>query len=79
MRSKGYGKTRELFTCTLEIDEPFYYDLPKVFKVLKSPPKRIDDVLENLKGNGYKASRTHLADTGIKTDAPYDIVLNSIR
>lgn len=73
--AKNCRKTKELRTCLLEIDGPGYYDLPRVFRVLKKAPRKIEDVMKTLKEKGYEASRTHLSDTAIKTDAPYAEVL----
>lgn len=75
LRSRNYRETKEINACLHEIDEPFYYDLHRIFKLLKRTPRRIDDVTGNLKKRGYKVSRTHLCGTGIKTDAPYEKVL----
>ena len=59
-----------LNTILCEIDTPFYYDIHKICKNKKinSPP--FDEILEALKEEGYKVSRTHFCKTGIKTDAP---------
>lgn len=73
--AKNYRKTKELETSMLEIDEPGYYDLPRLSSVLKKSPRRMEEIMKALKNKGYLASRTHLSDTGIKTDAPYADVL----
>ncbi len=77
LRSRDYIGTKELATCAGEIDEPFYYDLPKVFRSLRKPPRRMEDVLGDLTDGGHKASRTHLSPTGILTDAPHGKVLEA--
>jgi tRNA (guanine26-N2/guanine27-N2)-dimethyltransferase len=79
LRSHGHTNTKELDTCVAEIDEPFYFELPSVFRVLKSSPVRMDAVLDSLKKHGYEASRTHLSDNGVKTNAPYEKVFGIVR
>jgi tRNA (guanine26-N2/guanine27-N2)-dimethyltransferase len=72
----GYRKTKELKTATDEIDEPFYYDLHRLFKVRKKSPKRMDDIMKALKDKGFAVSRTRFSGTGIKTDAPYKEIIS---
>ena len=60
---------REMMLSSQEIDQPFYYDLHKIGRFLKSGTPKIEFVLESLKESGFRASRTHLCLTGIKTDA----------
>jgi tRNA (guanine26-N2/guanine27-N2)-dimethyltransferase len=76
LQSKGYKKTKELKLAISEIDEPFYYDLHRLFRVRRASPKRMDDILNGLDEAGFMASRTHLSGTGIKTDAPYDRLIS---
>lgn len=77
LRSRDHRRTKELETCIGEIGEPFYYDMPKVFRLLKKPPRRMEDVMRMLKENGHGTSRTHLSATGLITDAPYAEVLGA--
>ncbi|MBI4163871.1 MAG: tRNA (guanine(10)-N(2))-dimethyltransferase [Candidatus Aenigmarchaeota archaeon] len=48
---------------------PLYYDLAKVCGKYKLKSEKIEKVVEKLKKSGFKASRTNLYPTGIKTDA----------
>ena len=52
-----------------EADAPLYYDLAKVCGKYKLKSEKIDGVIERLKKSGFKASRSSLYPTGIKTDA----------
>lgn len=72
LESTGYIKTKELELAVDEIDEPFYYDLHRMFKVMRKTPKRIYDVISCLEHNGFSASRTRFSGTGLMTDAPYE-------
>jgi len=78
LRSGGYRKTKELEAALAEIDEPFYYDTPKLFRLLKRTPQKIGHIMDDLRKMGYDASRTHLCPTGIKTDAPHPEVLEML-
>lgn len=52
-----------------EADAPFYYDLASVCRAHKMQSVKIEKVIEFLKNSGFKASRSGLCPTGIKTDA----------
>ncbi len=52
-----------------EIDAPFYYEIGTVGKIYKKQFPAIEKILGNLKSSGFKASRSSLCPTGIKTDA----------
>ena len=63
-------KLDKLLTMLIEeTDTPFYYDTHKVAKELKIELKTIEHIIENLKKQGYHATRTHFSPTSIKTDA----------
>jgi len=71
LRRSGYKNTKELWTALSEIDEPFYYDMHRMFKVLGKTPKKTNECIRGLEAAGFKASRTHFSGTGLKTNAPY--------
>jgi tRNA (guanine26-N2/guanine27-N2)-dimethyltransferase len=77
MRSNDCRRTKELDTSLLEIDSPGYYGMPRLFRVLKKAPAPLEHVMKTLKSKGYEASRTHLSPNGIKTDAPYEEVVDA--
>ncbi|MCI4456959.1 MAG: tRNA (guanine(10)-N(2))-dimethyltransferase [Desulfurococcaceae archaeon] len=58
-----------------EIDISYYYKTEYIASILKKNVPKIDKVIKCLKEIGYKASRTHLDETGFKTDAPYKEIL----
>jgi len=64
-----FGNKKEILPCSQEIDSPFYYDLHQISKSLKKSSPKIEKVIENLQKKGFKASRTHLCATGVKTNA----------
>ncbi len=65
---------RLLETISEEIEIPFYYDVHKVCKLLKTSAIPTDEILGALEDDGYRATRTHFSKTGIKTDAPIEIL-----
>ncbi|MBN2101764.1 MAG: tRNA (guanine(10)-N(2))-dimethyltransferase [Candidatus Aenigmarchaeota archaeon] len=69
MISRGFRDTKDIYACTQEIDEPFYYDIHKICKNLKSEVPKLSDFFEKMENNGFQISRTHLSDLGFKTDA----------
>lgn len=65
----GFRGNKEIVTCSEEIDSPFYYDLHAIAKSIGKGPPRIEKVMEGLREKGFETSRTHLCDTGVKTEA----------
>jgi tRNA (guanine26-N2/guanine27-N2)-dimethyltransferase len=57
--------------CKNELDIPFFYDQHKICKQLSVSAKPIEDLLDKLRYQGFKASRTHFSGTSFKTDAQY--------
>ncbi|NIO22698.1 MAG: tRNA (guanine(10)-N(2))-dimethyltransferase [Candidatus Aenigmarchaeota archaeon] len=64
-----FGNRKEIMLCSEEIDSPFYYDLHRIAKSMKKSSPKIENVIENLKRKGFRASRTHLCATGVKTNS----------
>jgi tRNA (guanine26-N2/guanine27-N2)-dimethyltransferase len=69
--SEGNSRAKKLLeACASELDVPFYYDHHRVCERLRITPGRIDSVVEHIRAQGWRASRTHFSGIGIKTDAP---------
>jgi tRNA (guanine26-N2/guanine27-N2)-dimethyltransferase len=49
---------------------PFFFELDECAKKYRSGPPRMAALLEALGKAGFRASRTHFAPTGVRTDAP---------
>jgi len=61
--------------CYDESDAPAtFYDLHKIGKILRISVPPVADVLKMLRERNYMASRTHFKPTGIKTDAPVNVL-----
>ncbi len=69
---------RLLETIGSEIDVPMYYDQHVLCRDMKATPTSIDMLIEALRGQGFRASRTHYSGTGFKTDAPINDVRATI-
>jgi tRNA (guanine26-N2/guanine27-N2)-dimethyltransferase len=66
---------RLLETIGAEIDVPMYYDQHVLCRDMKATPTTISALIDALRGQGFRASRTHYSGIGFKTDAP----LNEVR
>jgi tRNA (guanine26-N2/guanine27-N2)-dimethyltransferase len=65
--------------CYEESEGPVtFYDLHKICKKLKISAPPLNLVLEKLQEKKYFASRTHIRPTGIKTDAPLDVLKTTV-
>lgn len=75
-----YG-TRQRITGMLTLaknelaDEPFYINLNQICSFFKSPPIPIDDFCKAVGNYGYDVSLTHAKKNCVKTNAPWDVVL----
>lgn len=64
------GEALRTLTLLLEeLEVPFYYDLHRLCKTMKTGVPPTEKVLEELKNQGFKVSRTHFSPTAIKTSA----------
>jgi len=60
------------------INQP-YYSLPKLCSNLGINIPKLSKVIECLRNAGYSASRTHMDQQGIKTDAPYGELIKCVK
>lgn len=58
-----------------EVDLLSYYSMDQISKRLKVAPLRIERILDILRSNGFKASRTSLMLNGFRTDADYSTII----
>lgn len=58
---------------------PLYYTLDEVCRRLRRPQPKIAEVLEALRGWGFRACRTHFHPKGVKTDALITDLLTAVR
>lgn len=50
---------------------PFYYDIHKLSSIVKVSPPPIDMIIRRLRENGYRATRTHFSNYGVKSDCSF--------
>ncbi|KQC03909.1 MAG: tRNA (guanine-N2)-dimethyltransferase [Methanoculleus sp. SDB] len=67
-----------LALCRDELDTASFYDYHALGKRWKCSPPGIETVLSHLQEQGFAASRTHHAGTGIKTNAPPDTIRDAL-
>ncbi|MGC1119733.1 MAG: 50S ribosomal protein L11 methyltransferase [Candidatus Methanofastidiosia archaeon] len=60
-----------------ELDIPFYYDTHHLASFHGFQPPRVKDLIENLVKRGHAASSTIFCSTGVKSDAPFDKVVET--
>lgn len=77
--SEVYG-TRERIKGMLtlaknELETPFYFNLNQLLSFMKAPPMAIDDFAKAIGNLGYKVSLTHAKKNCVKTNAPWESVL----
>ncbi len=72
--AQGTALGRMLALLEAELPTSTFYDYHVLAKRLVVSPPAIETVLDRLREEGYRASRTHYAGTGVKTDAPLEAV-----
>ncbi|SFM32446.1 tRNA (guanine(10)-N(2))-dimethyltransferase [Methanolobus profundi] len=65
----GQKAIKMLEFCRDELDIPMFYDQHLICKKLGLSASEIDRVIQELRDNGFLASRTHFSGTSFKTDA----------
>ncbi len=64
-----------LNSCLIEADSPAtFYDVHSICRSLKISAPKLDLILDNIRKNGYNVEKTHFQPTGIKTDAPINVI-----
>jgi tRNA (guanine26-N2/guanine27-N2)-dimethyltransferase len=76
----GYQELVLLERCAEEAGgPPTFYDLHDLSRRARVSAPKFLEVLSKLRGMGYFASRTHFSDTGLRTDAPFEELLQVFR
>ncbi len=76
--AQGTALDRLIALLAAELPTSTFYDYHMLAKRRGVSPPAIETVLERLRREGYRASRTHYSGTGIKTDAPLEDVLAAL-
>lgn len=71
------GKAIKLLKlCVGEAEgSPAFYDSHETCSRAGVSPPKLRSVLKRLREKGYSASRTHFSDTGLRTDAPLEVLM----
>jgi tRNA (guanine26-N2/guanine27-N2)-dimethyltransferase len=76
---RGFRKEERLIRLLIEeLEIPFYYDVHNLCKKSGKCVKNMQDIFSRLKEKAHRVSRTHFCPTGIKSDAPFSDILESI-
>ena len=62
-----------------ELDVPFHYDTHALARRNNLQVGKLADIIETLRGRGYRATRTHFSPVALKTDAPFEKVLEVLK
>ncbi len=74
----GYRGSKLLHACLDEIGgPPTFYDLNEIASCVKGSPPKLRKLIERIQKQGYFVSRTHFASTGLRTDAPYELLIEA--
>ena len=58
---------------------PFYYNVHSLCRVKRSGDiPNMDELIKKIRDSGYRAFRTHFSNVSIKTDAPYNVLMEVI-
>ncbi|WP_297475557.1 tRNA (guanine(10)-N(2))-dimethyltransferase [Thermococcus sp.] len=76
----AHGKTLPfLKLLNEEFDTPFHYDTHALARRNGLQARKLVDLIEILRERGYNATRTHFSPKAIKTDAPFEEVLDALK
>ncbi|MEM0147540.1 MAG: hypothetical protein QXN16_01920 [Candidatus Micrarchaeaceae archaeon] len=62
-----------------EFDTPLYYSIPALTKKLGRSSAKPSSIIDAIRNSGYKASLAHYDDEGIKTNAPFKVLLDELK
>lgn len=63
-----------VYLCSEELAEPLFYSIDTMSSVLKMKMPKKDELMSALLNVGYKVSLSHTNKSGIKTDAPSQVI-----
>jgi len=83
LKTRGFdlqGREEKLLKlCRAEVDGPAtFYDLHEVSSRAGVSPPRFKAVIRDLEGRGFLVTRTHFSDTGIRTDASIEVLIEIV-
>lgn len=74
------GKAIKLLKLCVEETEgsPAFYDFHEACSRAGVSPPKLQSILKRLREEGYSASRTHFSNTGLRTDAPLEVLMETL-
>ncbi|MFB6076740.1 MAG: hypothetical protein ABEK12_01260, partial [Candidatus Nanohaloarchaea archaeon] len=81
LAERGYDDAHGLVE-TVAAEAPIrvpFHDTHEMASVAGTSAPRMDELLERLRADGYRATRTHFSPQGLRTDAPHAAVLDAFR
>lgn len=74
---KKNHQIKQIFDISIEEldDMPYYFSVDEIGSMLKTSPKKLSQVIEEIICSGYRASRTIFRPTGLKTTASMSDIL----
>jgi tRNA (guanine26-N2/guanine27-N2)-dimethyltransferase len=74
------NKTNKFITQLSEEEDVLgFYDIHKIAEKLKLNIPKMDLIINKLKEKGFKASRTHFSEYGIKTNANVEEIIKIMK
>ena len=78
---KKNQQTKQLFDISIdELDDiPYYFTVDEIGSMLRTSPKKLSKIIEEIICSGYRASRTIFRPTGLKTNASMSDILSILK
>ncbi len=76
--SKKFSRLLERIESECLVETPYYYRIDKIASKISYRVPRINELVEKLREEGFKASRTHFDPMSIRTNASYQELLEVI-
>ena len=78
---KKNKQIKQIFNISLEeLDNiPYYFSVDEIGSMLKTSPKKLDEIIDKIVSSGYLASKTIFRPTGLKTNASMSDILSILK
>jgi len=78
---KKNHQIKQIFDISIEEldDIPYYFSVDEIGSMLKTSPKKLSQIIEEIICSGYRASRTIFRPTGLKTNASMSDILSILK
>jgi N2,N2-dimethylguanosine tRNA methyltransferase len=78
---KKNQQIKQIFDISVdELDDiPYYFTVDEIGSMLRTSPKKLTKIIEEIISSGYRASRTIFRPTGLKTTASMSDILSILK